>query len=66
MDLELSAEWLPPVIKDRLACIVGDALPALAATDVAVELRHLVRFTPAKPRRLGAAISMSCGQFIEN
>jgi predicted RNA-binding protein with PIN domain len=59
MDLELSAEWLPPVVKDRLARIVGDALPALAATDVALELRHLVRFTPAKRRSLGAAIMVA-------
>ncbi|MGZ4543397.1 MAG: hypothetical protein ACXVXI_09805, partial [Mycobacteriaceae bacterium] len=64
MDLELSPEWLPPVVKDRLARIVGDALPALAATDVALELRHLVRFTPAKRRSLGAAIMVAavCAQ----
>ncbi len=52
-DQEISLASLPPAVRDRIGRVVGVALPDLAPADVPAGLRHLLRFTPAKRRRLG-------------
>jgi len=52
-DPEISVASLPPAVRDRIGRVVGVALPDLAPADVPAGLRHLLRFTPAKRRRLG-------------
>ncbi|WP_206518114.1 NYN domain-containing protein [Rhodococcus sp. X156] len=47
-------EELPAAVLDRLADLVDAALPAMRPADVPAELRPLLRFTPAKRRRLGS------------
>src|SRR3954454_11034466 len=52
-----AVDWdrLPEPVRSRLAEVAAVAVAGLAAVDVPQPLRRLVRFTPAKRAKLGAA-----------